>query len=803
MGMIIHPSFTMLCEAEVTHGKTIQFRFDMLPQHVQNRVKEECKKQGMSDKEIELALSNRGGINDELVPDPVDFSSDKDNDNMPTKFSIHGNDAIDGIIMHELETYDRAMDEAILKSDDIVKSYNALIDAKFEEAKKYAEKYIELKSNADPEDKKAQADVKKFTAAVAHKGITLPTAIYGDLISDGNELKEMLGVTDSEIKKIVCEAAYQPSDDPEQIKKIVNARIKYNDAVIASFKAMLQVNYNILGLTKDEALSLSAKLSSPKQSQSHKAIKDVKSIIVKNSDKYKIGKASYDFRPLGLGCIFMTEEDVGPIGDTVKLDRMIQMLTQYDAVVVGHGGSYSDEYKRYISKMITDYEEREVNYRKETKEKTKEVRKELEEALDALVEVDPEYKALRAECDKIKEEAFSSFFTSEECKIYDKMVDDLNKENLPYDEWKKRYDEIIKARDKAYDVYKKHTDEAFKKYRKLSDDLYDFARNRKNELRDKDIPEVAEFKKKFDAIEKEIRKDEYTIHKKEMQDAQRMYDKLYKRGNIKWVIQPVKTLHGGPYTDVNELVRQLIKEGFKNINLVACNPGGHTLAKDILDAPGVKIHHAEASLMAENVVDPCGDMFIDEAFSSVEASLKETQKHLISICESSHFSINDDQYLNECTMFFTSGEANEVLTEGVLATAWAKLKELISKALGFLVNLFKKIIQLFANIIQKIKNFFKKIFSRDTVSKSFSSKVTSGAIIVESARLNKKQVSSWEELQQLTVASCEKISKKIEELERKQTSNMQQLEKFADQKSKKVNESTNLEMDAIMSLLWS
>ena len=65
MGMIIHPSFTMLCEAEVTHGKTIQFRFDMLPQRVQDRVKEECKKQGMSDKEIELALSNRGGINDE------------------------------------------------------------------------------------------------------------------------------------------------------------------------------------------------------------------------------------------------------------------------------------------------------------------------------------------------------------------------------------------------------------------------------------------------------------------------------------------------------------------------------------------------------------------------------------------------------------------------------------------------------------------------------------------------------------------------------------------------------------------
>ena len=49
-----------------------------------------------------------------------------------------------------------------------------------------------------------------------------------------------------------------------------------------------------------------------------------------------------------------------------------------------------------------------------------------------------------------------------------------------------------------------------------------------------------------------------------------------------WEIEPVITPSGkGPFEDANDLVHQLIKEGFKRINLCNCNPGDIELADDI------------------------------------------------------------------------------------------------------------------------------------------------------------------------------------------------------------------------------
>ena len=63
-----------------------------------------------------------------------------------------------------------------------------------------------------------------------------------------------------------------------------------------------------------------------------------------------------------------------------------------------------------------------------------------------------------------------------------------------------------------------------------------------------------------------------------------------------WYIQPIETLHHGPESDVNQVIRNLIDEGFKRIMLITCNPGHHQLAPDIKAAKGVVVQFAENTL---------------------------------------------------------------------------------------------------------------------------------------------------------------------------------------------------------------
>ena len=71
----------------------------------------------------------------------------------------------------------------------------------------------------------------------------------------------------------------------------------------------------------------------------------------------------------------------------------------------------------------------------------------------------------------------------------------------------------------------------------------------------------------------------------------------YNRGNIEetdtymdWICDPIITPDGkGPYTSVFDMLRQLIKDGYKRINVLACNGGHLVLPDDIKKAKGVVI----------------------------------------------------------------------------------------------------------------------------------------------------------------------------------------------------------------------
>ncbi len=56
---------------------------------------------------------------------------------------------------------------------------------------------------------------------------------------------------------------------------------------------------------------------------------------------------------------------------------------------------------------------------------------------------------------------------------------------------------------------------------------------------------------------------------------------FYDNENKKWTIEETKTPGGASYKDTEELIRALIKQNFKRINIRACNPGGVKLPEDI------------------------------------------------------------------------------------------------------------------------------------------------------------------------------------------------------------------------------
>lgn len=96
---------------------------------------------------------------------------------------------------------------------------------------------------------------------------------------------------------------------------IINERIKYNNAMIQLFRGMLETNYHILGITKDEAIALSKKLTSSNHKEVRKSIKEIKDVVGKNAQKYRKGNM-YDLRELGLGVMFMTDENIGEVANS-------------------------------------------------------------------------------------------------------------------------------------------------------------------------------------------------------------------------------------------------------------------------------------------------------------------------------------------------------------------------------------------------------------------------------------------------------------------------------------------------------
>ena len=778
-------SFASLLEAQMEYGFISQIRYEQLPPNMKmlvDKYNEEHKK-----------------------------SSNKLNsDNGITHASTHAfGDNITSAINYSIEQYDKASDELVLQSECLVEAYNKMIRGKVADAmslvKKKNVKYSELSD-------------KQQTQA----GFTRLYNLCEDLLDSIADLEfsqhTPVDIKDSDIEKLIVDSDFYPSDnDPEKVKRIINARIRYNNTIMEMFKMMIYNNYEILGLSKDVAMVYNVKLSSSDHSVQKEAVKDIKQIIETQTNKFKLkGHNTFDFRPLGLGVLFQTEEYMGGVSSTyTDPSHYIQVLSQYDCVVIAHGG---DEEADNAGKLRSHALDSICNRRKTLNDKMKEISSQIQELTEYIESKQDQIltKLKLKENNGSDAEKFAIYVKKcaksyqDDMKDYQKDIDKFTKrieqikydlENDTYSDTEaeqdraliKRFEERIKETTDEMSTYEKGVHKVFSDFLKVVNntnhaDLIQEYENVVKPTVDKTNKDIDRCKKELERIQKqqdELDKESYQSYK----TVERHIDK-----NKYWSIQTIYTLNAGPFTKVDDLVRQLIKEGFKKIFLINCNPGGHKLPKDITQKEGITIRMSKTNTLVESAcetVDP---------YEQIHLDIENSQLNMAQICESFNINYWDDISLNEMANDYNN--TLESMNEGTLKNIWTKIKELIKKAVAIVVNLVKRLFDIIKTFIDKIKAWFKRLHESKKYDDKFKKSVKTSVIIVENASVDKFSANNWDDLENKTIKACSAIQKKIDELQNKQLKNYKELDKYADQMSKTANESSISELDSLVNMLW-
>ena len=726
--------FPVLNEAEITHGGSIGIGFNALPKDLQDKIKEKLKDRGKSEDEIKSITMKYTAVA-------------LDNQFREKEVSIDGFDIIDGMIHHQLEVYDKTRDLALLQAEDIVKAYREAAGASYDKAVQF------LNENANEINKRVArgADVvSEFFHKNEFDNLTRLLTSSSDALF---ELQERYDFSEAELKRSIVENAFSDSDDPNKIRDIIQARITYSNVIVQMFKQMLQQNYKILGITEKEASLLVERISSGDADEEKAGIVAIKDIIESKAEQFH-KKDMYDLRPIGGGCIFYTSQDLGAIKADTVFRRMIQLAMTHDAVVVAHG---SNQTKKGLAEKVLATQIIAPTFKKTFHLGKLNATTVLGFSFgksDAEIYQDYVRASKKAQWSAEKLTEFQNKVVSAQKAL--KAAIDAGDESL--------IQSIISANENVNQKFKKiaeTSEKAIAEYKEMEDQIKRGERVVLSEW----IAAFDAINSADDAINKALDKYNEVLRK-------------YKDSTY-WGCQPVKTLKGGPFTDMNKLVAQLIKEGFKNIYIMSCNPGSHELDPKILATPGVKIHHAVHSILSENVeyVYDNDDSF-SEAYNTIDEATTELE-------------VYESMYSTASNEF-----SSEFLTEaGSVSSIWAKVKEWIKTAIKKVINFFKTVFEKIKNFIDRVKNFFKNRKGKLT------KKVDTG-VIRGDGKVEKFNFDDYEELKKKTEAACDELTKMIHKYEQESIKGMQEAEKYADQQSKKaINESID-GMDTLVNMLW-
>lgn len=600
--------------------------------------------------------------------DPNDQASSND-ENDKNKTDTAGSaslglSVIDSSVQKRISNIDVEKEKAISESSNIIEEYSAYIGNKLNEA---VEKYT-TGDNSSSYIEKAMISEFNYLINEGFDDNYINSYLTGNYYGF-DDIARKLGYKD--IFDYNKNADDLDSKTREKLSNIIRSmlklRLNYVNKIIQLLSKMIQSNYKQIGLSEQQAKIYLETLSKGDNS-STKAADEIYAKIRDNSEQYEInGGNGYDFRKLGFGCIFGPSYGKLNFAGTDGTNKgamlnLIQSAMRYDAVIIAHGGnekkSDNDDLKKKrdgfeykINDIAYDYERDVINGYYDMMDK---VRAEVEDD-----DFDTSFFGDLMGRDKIKYEAID--IRQYHKKLIENIGGIFSIDNLDID--------------KMVNTIEEKTKELSKKYTK--DMLYDYI----SDTQALEIDTVMEYAENavVSAILNKINRESKTYFNAFIG---------YKEEYI-WTCQPTKTLNGGPFIEVNDLVRQLIKEGFKKILIKDCNPGHHRLADDIMKTKGVLINHSDFSNWVES-----GELHSNDPSLQY---LIEAENDLRSLASGYDIDYNDDTYIEECIQWYIDNQ--EVIQEGV----WDTIKEFGKKIITVIIGFFKKIIGYIRLAISKVK----------------------------------------------------------------------------------------------------
>lgn len=264
-----------------------------------------------------------------------------------------GKDMVDSTMQQRLETFDQAMAKQILEAEDIVKAYNDWIEGELDNIqagvekvkytnKKTKQKYFQTEPIMD--DPNGAVFAARYVQALAND----------------------LGIDKSKVREFIKGVFFYTTDDPEEIRKLLEARLLYSQQTVQILTEVVDKNAEILGLTDKTAKSLIKKMNNDKTM--NKSVADIKKAIIKNRSKFLTNNGEcIDLTSIGGGKIFFTgpayktlltpylrelEKTDPDIDDAYSaLDMYFQKAMVYDCIVFAHGVDFNNLQYLITSKL--------------------------------------------------------------------------------------------------------------------------------------------------------------------------------------------------------------------------------------------------------------------------------------------------------------------------------------------------------------------------------------------------------------------------------------------------------------------
>lgn len=264
-----------------------------------------------------------------------------------------GKDIVDSQMQQRLETFDQAMAKQILEAEDIVKAYNDWIEGQLD----YIQSGVEKVKYTNKRTKQKYFQTEPVMDDPS--GAIFAARYVQSLAND-------LGVSKDKVREFIKGTFFYTTDDPEEIRKLLEARLLYSQQTVQILTEVVDKNAEILGLTDKTAKSLIKKMNNDKTM--NKGIAEIKKAIIKNRSKFLTNDGEcIDLTSIGGGKIFFTgpayktlltpylrelERTDPDIDDAYSaLDMYFQKAMVYDCIVFAHGADFNNLQYLITSKL--------------------------------------------------------------------------------------------------------------------------------------------------------------------------------------------------------------------------------------------------------------------------------------------------------------------------------------------------------------------------------------------------------------------------------------------------------------------